>query len=132
MVDVEFIKKKHGNEGWPIRKIARQLEVSRQTVRKVLASPAEPPRYEQHVPRPQPVVGPYLPIIERWLREDESAPRKQRHTAKRVYDRYGKGRHDSGLNFGDCLTYAVARLAGQRLLCAGSDFSRTDLELLPI
>lgn len=44
MVDVEYSKKRH-NEGWPIRKIARWLEVSRQTVRKVLAAPAEPPRY---------------------------------------------------------------------------------------
>jgi transposase len=87
MVDVEFIKKKHEIEGWPIRKIARQLEVSRQTVRKVLASPAEPPRYEQSVPRAQPVMGHYLPVIERWLQEDETAPRKQRHTAKRIYDR---------------------------------------------
>jgi transposase len=87
MVDVEFIKKKHVVEGWPIRKIARQLEVSRQTVRRVLASPAEPPRYEQHLPRSQPVMGPYLPVIERWLKEDESAPRKQRHTARRVHDR---------------------------------------------
>jgi transposase len=87
MVDVEFIKKKHGSEGWPIRKIARQLEVSRQTVRKVLASSAEPPRYQQNVPRPRPVMGPYLPVIERWLKADETAPRKQRHTAKRVHDR---------------------------------------------
>lgn len=86
MVDVEFIKKKDA-EGWSIRKIARQLEISRQTVRKVLAAPAEPPRYHQTVPRPQPVVGPYLPVIERWLAADEYAPRKQRHTAKRIYDR---------------------------------------------
>ena len=87
MVDVGFIKKKHENEGWPIRKIARQLEVSRQTVRKVLASPAEPFRYQQRVSRPRPVMGPYLPVIERWLTDDETAPRKQRHTAKRIYDR---------------------------------------------
>jgi lambda repressor-like predicted transcriptional regulator len=45
MVDVEFIKKRHADDGWSVRKIARQLEVSRQTVRKVLAAPAEPPRY---------------------------------------------------------------------------------------
>jgi hypothetical protein len=76
MVDVEFIKKKYENEGWPIRKIARQLEVSRQTVRKVLASPPEPPRYQQAVPRSRPVVGPYLPVIERWLKEEENAPRQ--------------------------------------------------------
>ena len=86
MVDVEFIKKKAA-EGWSIRKIARQLEISRQTVRKVLAAPAESPRYRQSIPRPQPVIGPYLPVIERWLAADEEAPRKQRHTAKRVYDR---------------------------------------------
>jgi len=87
MVDVEFIKKQYANEGWPIRKIARRLEVSRQTVRKVLAGPAEPPHYRQRVPRPQPVMGPYVGIIERWLTDDETAPRKQRHTARRIFDR---------------------------------------------
>ena len=32
-------------------------------------------------------MGPYLPVIERWLDDDETAPRKQRHTAQRIYDR---------------------------------------------
>jgi len=49
--------------------------------------------------------------------------------AVEAYDRYGKGRHAAGLNFGDCMTYATARLARQPLLCTGRDFSRTDLEL---
>ena len=44
-----------------------------------------------------------------------------------AYARFGKGRHAAALNFGDCLTYAVARLAGQPLLFVGDDFSRTDL-----
>ena len=44
-----------------------------------------------------------------------------------AYARFGKGRHPAALNFGDCLTYAVARLAGQPLLYIGDDFSRTDL-----
>ncbi len=44
-----------------------------------------------------------------------------------AYARFGKGRHPAGLNFGDCLTYAVARLGGQRLLFVGTDFSKTDL-----
>jgi transposase len=86
MVDVEYIKKRH-EEGWAIRKIARQLEVSRQTVRKILAAPAEPPRYQQRAARTAPVMGPYLAVVETWLAADETAPRKQRHTAKRVYDR---------------------------------------------
>ncbi len=42
---------------------------------------------------------------------------------------FGKGRHRAGLNFGDCMTYAVAKLAGEPLLCLGDDFPATDLEL---
>jgi len=44
-----------------------------------------------------------------------------------AYARFGKGRHAAALNFGDCLTYAVARLASQPLLYVGEDFARTDL-----
>lgn len=47
--------------------------------------------------------------------------------AVEAYTRFGKGRHAAGLNFGDCLTYAVARLAERPLLFVGGDFSRTDL-----
>ena len=41
--------------------------------------------------------------------------------------RYGKGRHPAALNFGDCLAYAVARLANEPLLYVGEDFAKTDL-----
>ncbi len=44
--------------------------------------------------------------------------------------RFGKGRHPAALNFGDCLTYAAAQLAGLPLLCLGDDFAKTDLELV--
>jgi ribonuclease VapC len=44
-----------------------------------------------------------------------------------AYRRFGRGRHAAGLNLGDCLTYAVAQLAGQPLLFIGDDFSKTDL-----
>lgn len=43
--------------------------------------------------------------------------------------KYGKGRHPAGLNFGDCLSYATARLAAMPLLCVGDDFPQTDLPL---
>lgn len=43
---------------------------------------------------------------------------------------YGKGRHPAALNFGDCMTYAVARNARQPLLFVGEDFPKTDLELV--
>lgn len=46
-----------------------------------------------------------------------------------AYRRFGKGRHGAALNFGDCLTYATAKLAQEPLLCTGGDFARTDLEL---
>lgn len=46
-----------------------------------------------------------------------------------AYMRFGKGRHPAALNFGDCMTYATARVAGQPLLCLGEDFARTDIEL---
>ena len=41
--------------------------------------------------------------------------------------RFGKGRHPAGLNFGDCLAYATARLANAPLLFKGNDFTQTDL-----
>lgn len=44
-----------------------------------------------------------------------------------AFRRYGKGRHPAALNFGDCLTYAVAKLSGEPLLFVGDDFARTDL-----
>ncbi len=42
---------------------------------------------------------------------------------------YGKGRHRASLNFGDCMTYATAKVADEPLLCLGDDFPCTDLEL---
>jgi ribonuclease VapC len=44
-----------------------------------------------------------------------------------AYWRFGRGRHPASLNFGDCLTYAVARLANEPLLFVGDDFAATDL-----
>ena len=44
-----------------------------------------------------------------------------------AYRRFGKGRHPAGLNFGDCMAYAVAALAGEPLLFVGDDFARTDV-----
>jgi ribonuclease VapC len=46
-----------------------------------------------------------------------------------AWQRFGRGRHRARLNFGDCLSYATASLAGRPLLCVGEDFAETDLEL---
>ena len=48
--------------------------------------------------------------------------------AVEAYQRFGRGRHPARLNFGDCLSYATAKLAGQQLLFVGHDFSQTDIE----
>ena len=50
--------------------------------------------------------------------------------AIRAWQRFGRSRHPAALNFGDCLSYATARVAGQPLLAKGDDFRRTDLELV--
>ena len=41
--------------------------------------------------------------------------------------RFGKGRHEAALNFGDTFAYALAQQTGQPLLYLGNDFSRTDI-----
>ncbi len=48
--------------------------------------------------------------------------------AVEAYREFGKGQDPAGLNFGDCLTYAVARLSAEPLLFVGEDFRQTDLE----
>lgn len=86
MVDKEFIRKKYLRNKWSIRKISRQLSISRQTVRRALKD-ADPPQYHLSELRPSPVMDPFRKIILAWLKEDEQAPRKQRHTARRIFHR---------------------------------------------
>ncbi len=59
----------------------------------------------------------------------EVVPFDARHqrAASDAFARYGKGRHPAKLNFGDCMTYATARLAEMPLLFTGEDFRRTDV-----
>jgi ribonuclease VapC len=45
-----------------------------------------------------------------------------------AFERYGKGRHEAGLNFGDCFAYACARHLDVPLLYKGADFALTDIE----
>ena len=47
--------------------------------------------------------------------------------ARDAFRRYGRGRHPAALSFGDCMAYAVARLANEPLLYKGNDFSQTDI-----
>lgn len=49
------------------------------------------------------------------------------HAAAAAYTRFGRGRHKAALNFGDCLAYATAIVAGDSLLFVGNDFRLTDV-----
>lgn len=52
---------------------------------------------------------------------------EQGRLARQAWSRFGKGRHEAGLNFGDCFSYALAQVLGEPLLYKGEDFSRTDV-----
>jgi ribonuclease VapC len=51
----------------------------------------------------------------------------QAEVARAAYRQYGKGRHRAGLNYGDCFSYALAKVSGQPLLFKGDDFGHTDV-----
>jgi ribonuclease VapC len=50
--------------------------------------------------------------------------------ARRAYRQYGRGRHKAGLDFGDCFSYALAKVSDEPLLYKGNDFGLTDLALI--
>ena len=53
---------------------------------------------------------------------------KEAQAAVDAFRRFGRGRHKAALNFGDCLAYATAKVAGDTLLFVGDDFARTDIK----
>ena len=81
----EHIRRDRREERVSIRWLARRHRVHRRTVRQALKS-ALPPR-RKRAPRPAPQLGPYVEVIREWLVADLSAPRKQRHTARRIWQR---------------------------------------------
>lgn len=70
--------------------------------------------------------------LRRFLQEADAEviPFLDEHASEaiRAFHRFGKGRHAAALNFGDCMTYAVAKLARRPLLFVGNDFAKTDLD----
>jgi len=80
-----YIRTAHRVYGKKIREIVRDTGHSRNTVRKALSE--EHCGYSTRKDQPYPVLGPYRDIIDRWLNGDKDKPKKQRHTAKRIYSR---------------------------------------------
>jgi transposase len=81
----EQIRRDRNREGLSIRALAKRHGVHRRAVREALASPLPPER--KRPAREAPKLGRWRSLIDRWLEEDREAPRKQRHTAKRVHER---------------------------------------------
>ncbi len=73
-------------EGRSQRAVAREFGLSRETVRKMLQY-AVPPGYQRQQPIRRPKLGPWLGVIDAVLDDDKRRPVKQRHTAKRIFDR---------------------------------------------
>jgi transposase len=82
----EQIRRDHDREDLSIHALAIRHSVHRRTVRQALASPLPPPRRRPEG-RPAPKLGPYRALIDSWLLADKEAPRKQRHTARRIWQR---------------------------------------------
>jgi ribonuclease VapC len=52
---------------------------------------------------------------------------EQAEAARDAWRRFGKGRHEANLNFGDCFAYALSSTSGEPLLFKGDDFAKTDV-----
>jgi len=82
----EQIRRDRDREGLSTRALAVKHGVHRRAVRQALASPVPPvKRPPEH--RPSPKLGAYHALIDGWLEADRDAPRKQRHTDRRVWQR---------------------------------------------
>lgn len=86
MDDIKYIRRMHDVEGCSIREIMRRSGYHYETVKKYLDMENfnAPPKPPKELPS---LLDPLKPIIDKWLEDDLKAPRKQRHTAKRVYER---------------------------------------------
>jgi transposase len=80
-----YIRTAHRVYGKKIKQIARETGHSKNTIKKVLRG--EYSGYTAREAQPYPVLGPYLKLIDQWLTDDKQRPKKQRHTAVRVYNR---------------------------------------------
>lgn len=77
------------------RQILRETGMHWQTLEKIL-SHSTPPGYRAKAARRKPKVGDYLPRIRQILEDDRDVPRKQRHTAKRIFERIQEEGYEGG------------------------------------
>ena len=73
-------------DGLGKRAACRQYDIHWDTLQKILEHP-EPPGYRRTAPRPRPKLDPFLGVIHQILQDDKTAPKKQRHTTRRIFER---------------------------------------------
>lgn len=74
------------HDGLSIRAASLQFGISRETVSKMLQF-SEPPGYRRKAESRRPKLAGFTDIIDGYIEDDKFVPRKQRHTAKRIFDR---------------------------------------------
>lgn len=121
----EYIRTAYRVYGKKIRQIARDTGHSRNTIKKALGSQFV--GYQPRARQPYPVLGPYHGIIDNWLKADKQSPKKQRHTARRVYHRL---QYEHGYQGSEATVRHYVREAKIRLgLKADNVFIPSDPEL---
>ena len=90
MNDWTEIRRRALVEGVSKRQILRETKMHWRTLKKILKH-SEPPGYRQQKPRPQKKLGAFLERIKQTFKVDRAMPHKQRHTAKRIWERQRLG-----------------------------------------
>jgi hypothetical protein len=94
------------------REILRREGIHWETLKKILEH-SEPPGYRKENSRPKPKIGPFLEQIDQIIKEDKHFPKKQRHTAKRIYERIKLAiSHPSSIGHIDIIHLVLATFLG--------------------
>ena len=97
MAQIHYIKDLYENEDLSLREIARRTQHSFSTVQKyAYQEDWSEDTLPNVAPEDYPILGAYIPCINEWMEADRKVPRKQRHTAKRIYDRLCKEKGYTG------------------------------------
>ena len=97
MEQYEQIRKMHFLEGLGVRQISKKTGIHRNTIKKYLEiETVEPPKYTQTKERKHPILGEYIPLIEKILEEDKTRHRKQKYTAAKIQEELEKEGYTGG------------------------------------
>jgi len=110
MDEYEFIRTGYRVYGKNISELSRITGHSRNTIKKAIKG--EPWGYKERKHQAFPVLGPYMGVIDRWLEGDRGQPKKQRHTARRIYNRLVE---EYGFNGGESTVRRYVKMAKIKL-----------------